>query len=437
MAFVSGLCRAAYAGRARSLSTTGLAAAKNHRVLIFEGDGISPEIVGAARTVVDGAARASGGKWQIDWREMDGFGCEVRGIEQSIEERHLHAFEETKVLLKGSVSIPNGGGYVELRGKRFTSPNQVLRKLFHLYGNVRPARSVRIGGVPGRFDDAEIDLLVVRENTEDLYQSAVPEKWVDDDTVDATKRITRGASRRIAEYAFRLAQERRSRRCQSVKHSGNGTAKVTAVHKASVIKQADGLFLHEARAVSKSPLGADILYEEALVDSICAGLVMHPGAYDVLVMPNTWGDIISDLAGGIVGSLGLLGSSNIGPDHALFEPSHGSAPDIAGRGVANPASMILSAAMMLRHLGEFSGADAVESALLATFADGCATPDVGGCATTSEVVEEVLLRLESLPKKRSSRRRRLAVNHDSGLRRCSLSVPGTWDDVWETGVEQR
>jgi len=160
---------------------------------------------------------------------------------------------------------------------------------------------------------------------------------------------------------------------------------------------------------------------------------MHPGAYDVLVMPNTWGDIISDLAGGVVGSLGLLGSSNIGLEHALFEPSHGSAPDIAGQGVANPASMIFSAAMMLRHLGEFNGADAVESALLATFADGCATPDVGGRATTREVVEEVLLRLESLPKKQRASSRRLAVRHDPDLRRDSLSVPGTWDEdeTWD------
>merc|ERR1712048_275452 len=165
---------------------------------------------------------------------MDGFGCEGRGIANSVEERHLCAFEETRVLLKGSVALPSSGGYVEIRGKHFTSPNQVLRKLFHLYANVRPARSVRIGGVPGRFDDVDIDLLVVRENTEDLYQGSVPERWVDNNTVDATKRITRGASRRIAEYAFQLAKERRSKR-------RSGTAKVTAVHKASVIKQADGL----------------------------------------------------------------------------------------------------------------------------------------------------------------------------------------------------
>lgn len=392
-------------------------APRSHRVLIFEGDGISSEIVQAARAVVDAASDASRG-WRIDWQEMDGFGCEGRGIEDSITESHLEAFQDTKVLLKGSVSIPNGGGYVELRGKRFTSPNQVLRKLFHLYANVRPARSVRIGGVPGRFDDVDIDLLVVRENTEDLYQSAVPEKWVDEDTVDATKRITRSASNRIAQYAFQLAQERRAVR-------SNETAKVTAVHKASVIKQADGLFLEEARAVAASLAGDGILYEEALIDSLCAGMVLHPSAYDILVMPNTWGDIVSDLAGGVIGSLGLLGSSNVGMEHALFEPSHGSAPDIAGHGVANPASMILSAAMMLRHLSEFKSADAVESALLATFADGCATPDVGGSATTQEVVQEVSARLAAMPSKRNSRRD-LDISHDSDLRRDSLSAPQLW-----------
>lgn len=412
---ISGLCRL------RSAFCT--KAVRSHRVLIFEGDGISPEIVGAARSVVDAASAANGG-WRIDWHEMGGFGCEAHGIENSIGDRHLRAFDETKVLLKGSVSIPNGGGYVTLAGKRFTSPNQVLRKVFHLYANVRPARSVRIGGVLSRYDDTDIDLLIVRENTEDLYQGVVPEKWIDNDTVHATKRITRGASRRIAEYAFQLARDRQGTR-------GGNPVKVTAVHKASVIKQADGLFLEEARAVAASPAGAGIIYEEALVDSLCAGLVMHPGKYDVLVMPNTWGDIVSDLAGGLVGSLGLLGSSNVGLEHALFEPSHGSAPDVAGRGIANPASTILSAAMMLRHLGELTSADSIENALLATFADGCATPDVGGTATTSEVVQETIVRLKPTTLHRKSKRR-VAVCHKPFSRRDSLSVPGPdfFENTW-------
>ena len=352
------------------------------RVLLFEGDGISSEIIDAARKVVDVAVHRHATDETIAWIEMDGYGNEDG--KSGIMEDHLAAFDDVRVLLKGSVSI--GQGHVDVRGRRFSSPNQALRKVFDLEANIRPATSMRFPWAR-RFDDAAIDLVVVRQNTEDLYATdIVPEEVLDaGDTVHATKRITRGASARIARIAFEFADKRRPRAAG---------ARVTAVHKANVMKLSDGLFLDECRKTAAAR--EHIQYEEALVDSCCAEMVLGPENFDVLVAPNAWGDIISDLAGGIVGSLGLLGSANIGARHALFEPAHGSAPSLAGKGIANPASTILSAAMMLDHFEApdlHDAGDAIRQALRETFESGCATPDLGGRASTEDVVNEIVNKL--------------------------------------------
>jgi len=313
--------------------------------------------------------------------EMDGYGHEngKRGVTAD----HLDTFEQIGTLLKGPVTITTDQKHIEARGRKFTSANQALRRLFALFANVRPARNFPTP-TARRFDDVVVDMIVVRENTEDLYVGE--ERWVDEDTCEATKRISRAASSRIARVAFELALQRQQAR------GAAGSATVTAIHKANVCKITDGLFLHETRLVAAEHKG--LVYEEALVDSLCAKMVIDPSAYDVLVAPNAWGDIVSDLTGGVVGSLGLLGSANIGAEHACFEASHGRAPDIANTGKANPASMILSAAMMLRHLGEVDAAASVEGALARALADGCVTPDLGGKMTTSEMAAAVCSRLQ-------------------------------------------
>jgi len=253
-----------------------------------------------------------------------------------------------------------------------------MRRLFQLYANIRPAQKFKLPW-PTRFDDVTVDMVIVRENTEDLY-CGKPEVWVDSDTCEATKRITRGASKRIAEVALKIAEERAKTR---------GTALLTAVHKANVCKQTDGLFLEEVRKIADGRT-SNVNYDEALVDSLCAGMVMTPETYDVLVAPNCWGDIVSDLAGGIVGSLGLLGSANLGPKHALFEASHGSAPDIAGRGIVNPTSMMLSGAMLLRHIGDETSATEIERAIRESLELGHATTDLGGVLSTQEFADAVV-----------------------------------------------
>eukprot|EP00038_Savillea_parva_P009309 m.182665 g.182665 ORF g.182665 m.182665 type:complete len:365 (-) comp15593_c0_seq1:211-1305(-) len=349
-------------------------AARQTEVLVLKGDGVGSEIVTAAQRVVD-AARVSN---PIKWTELEGYGYD--NGKPGITQEHMSEFDRIGVLLKGPITIATGkkASNFEIDGKTFTSANQAMRRLFELYANIRPAQKFKLPW-PTRFDDVKVDMVIVRENTEDLY-CGKPEVWVDDDTCEATKRITRGASKRIAEVALRIAEDRAVSR---------GSALLTAVHKANVCKQTDGLFLEEVRKVAEKR-SSTVQYDEALVDSLCAGMVMYPEAYDVLVAPNCWGDIVSDLAGGIVGSLGLLGSSNLGPKHALFEASHGSAPDIAGAGKVNPTSMILSGAMMLRHTGDEAGASAIEQAVRDALASGAATTDLGGKLSTTAFTDAVM-----------------------------------------------
>jgi len=344
---------------------------------VLNGDGVGAEIVSATQRVLDEAASAP-----ISWTEIDGYGYDDG--KPGITQEHMDEFDRIGVLLKGPITIAAGakGKNFEINGATFTSANQAMRRIFQLYANIRPAQKFTLPW-PTRFDDVKVDMVVVRENTEDLY-CGKPEVWVDDDTCEATKRITRGASKRIAEVGLRIAEERAAVR---------GTSLLTAVHKANVVKQTDGLFLEEVRKVAEGRSAA-VAYDEALVDSLCAGMVMQPDAYDVLVCPNCWGDIVSDLAGGIVGSLGLLGSANLGPSHALFEASHGSAPDIAGQDKVNPTSMILSGAMLLRHAGDEAGASNVEKAVRATLGAGTATVDLGGTASTTEFTDAVIRALQ-------------------------------------------
>lgn len=335
-----------------------------HTVPCAAGDGIGPELVGAAREAVSAAGPSERVEW-LDVRLGRDYGGEF------LPEETLAAAERHRVLFKGPVTIPPGdlSCYTEARGRRFTSPNNAMRQLFGLYANVRPARG---GGV---------DLVVVRENTEDVY-TGIEEAFGEgeDYAVHLTKIISRRASRAVAEAAFAVARAK-------------GRRRVTAVHKANVCKRSDGLFLDTAREVAAQH--PDIDFDDHLADSLLARLVSRPGDFDVLLCPNLFGDLLSDMAGGLVGSLGVLPSGQYGAGGmAVFEPAHGSAPDIAGQGVANPASQMRCGVMLLEHLGEVDAARRLDAAVDAALADPSArTRDLGGEASTSDFVSAVCSRL--------------------------------------------
>jgi isocitrate dehydrogenase (NAD+) len=261
-------------------------------------------------------------------------------------------------------------------GEGFRSVNVTLRQALDLYANLRPARSMK--GVETRYDD--VDLIIVRENTEDLYAGI--EHRVGADAAESIKIITRAASERIARFAFEYAV-------------ANGRRKVTAVHKANIMKLSDGLFLESARTVAAEYDGR-VEFEDRIVDNMCMQLVQKPDLYDVLVLPNLYGDIVSDLAAGLVGGLGVAPGANIGTKAAVFEPVHGSAPKYAGQDVANPTALILSGALMLRHLGETAAAERVESAVRDVIAEGRTVPrDLGGNAGTRAFAAAVADRVAS------------------------------------------
>jgi isocitrate dehydrogenase (NAD+) len=266
--------------------------------------------------------------------------------------------------LKGPVGTPIGKG--------FASVNVALRKTLDLYANLRPVRNVP--AVPTRFEN--VDLVVVRENTEDLYSGL--EHTVVPGVVESLKIITEGASTRIARFAFEYARR-------------EGRRRVTAVHKANIMKLSDGLFLDCFRRVAAEY--PDIVADDRIVDSTCMRLVMNPEVFDVLLLENLYGDIVSDLAAGLVGGLGLVPGANLGKEIAIFEAVHGTAPDIAGTGNANPTALLMSAVLMLRHLGHGELATDIERALFTTFADGIRTPDLGGTATTTGFAKSVSERL--------------------------------------------
>jgi isocitrate dehydrogenase (NAD+) len=332
----------------------------SYAVTLIPGDGIGPELADAAKVVL--AATGIG----FDWDEQVAGEATIASEGTPLPDRVIEAIRRNGVGLKGPITTPVGSG--------FRSVNVALRKELELYANVRPARSMK--GVETRYED--IDLIIVRENTEDLYAGV--EHMVGPDAAESIKIITRAASQRIVRYAFEYAVR-------------NGRRKVTAVHKANIMKLSDGLFLESAQQVAAEYEGR-VAFEDRIVDNMCMQLVQKPELYDVLVLPNLYGDIVSDLAAGLVGGLGVAPGANIGEKAAVFEPVHGSAPKYAGQNKANPTALILSAALMLRHLGETDAADTVERAVRDTIADGSTvTYDLGGRAGTREFGAEVARRV--------------------------------------------
>ena len=293
-------------------------------VTLIPGDGIGPELARAAVTVLEATGL------EFEWRSVDAGESQIAAHGTPLPDFVLDSIRETKIALKGPITTPVGEG--------FRSVNVTLRQALDLYANLRPARSMK--GVESRYTD--VDLVIVRENTEDLYAGI--EHRVGPDAAESIKIITRAASERIARFAFDYAV-------------ANGRHKVTAIHKANIMKLSDGLFLESCRTVAAEYDGR-IEFEDRIVDNMCMQLVQKPELYDVLVAPNLYGDIISDLCAGLVGGLGVAPGANIGTQAAVFEPVHGSAPKYAGMDVANPTALILSGALMLRHLGELAAADA-------------------------------------------------------------------------------
>lgn len=330
-----------------------------HKVTLIRGDGVGPEICEAALHVIEAAGV------EIDWEEAAAGQEELERCGTPLPREVLDSLGKNKVGLKAPLTTPVGSG--------FRSVNVAIRMALDLYANLRPAKS--FPGVRSPFRD--IDLVVVRENTEDLYAGV--EHMVGDDAAESIKIITRRASERIVRFAFEYALK-------------NGRRKVTAVHKANILKLSDGLFLETARQVAtRYP---NVEFEDRIVDNMAMQLVQKPQNYDVLVLPNLYGDIISDLCAGLVGGLGLVPGANIGEKVALFEPVHGSAPKYAGLNRANPAAMIFSAVLMLRHLGETEAAGRIEAALAAVIREGKrVTPDLGGSAGTAEMAEAVAARV--------------------------------------------
>jgi isocitrate dehydrogenase (NAD+) len=333
-----------------------------HKVTLIPGDGIGPEVTGATVRILDAAGV------KIDWETMIAGSEAYAKYREYIPKDLIDSIERTGVGLKGPVTTPIGGG--------FASINVALRKKFELYANFRPIRN--LPSLPTRYPS--VDLAIVRENTEGEYSGI--EHEVVPGVVEALKIITEKASTRIARFAFEYA--RREKR----KH-------IHAIHKANIMKMSDGLFLRCCRDVAKEY--AEITYGEHIIDNTCMQLVMNPYQYDVLVMENLYGDIVSDLCAAFVGGLGLVPGANLGNDCAVFEAVHGSAPDIAGKGLANPTAVLQSAILMLRHLQETAAAERLQAALERTYKEKQhLTRDVGGSATTGEFADAVIQNMENL-----------------------------------------
>jgi isocitrate dehydrogenase (NAD+) len=333
-----------------------------HLITLIPGDGIGPEVADATVRAVD----ASGA--QVEWERVDAGATALEEYGQLIPDEVFASLEVTHVGLKGPTATPIGGGHQSI--------NVALRKKLGLYVNFRPVRM--LPGLKTRFSDLPLDLAIFRENTEDLYSGL--EHEVVHGVVESLKIITEKASTRIARAAFEYA--RREHR-----------SKVTAIHKANIMKMSDGLFLKCCRQVaSQFP---EVQYNELIVDNACMQLVMRPETFDLLVLPNLYGDIISDLTAGLVGGLGIVPGANIGDHQAIFEAVHGTAPDIAGKGLANPTALMQSAVLMLAHLGEREAAQRLEKAVHAAYAaKEHLTGDVGGKASTTEFTDDVIRRMQ-------------------------------------------
>ncbi|KAK4056210.1 NAD-dependent isocitrate dehydrogenase [Microbotryomycetes sp. JL221] len=329
-------------------------------VTLIPGDGIGPEISESVKAIFDRA------KVPINWEEVDVTPILVDGV-STIPQDAIDSIKKNTIALKGPLATPIGKGHVSL--------NLTLRRTFSLYANVRPCRSVV--GFKTPYDG--VDSVIIRENTEGEYSGI--EHEIVDGVVQSIKLITHQASERVARYAFEYAQK-------------NGRPHVTAVHKAPIMKLSDGMFLRACREIA--PEFPEVKYDEDLLDRVCLRVVQNPTPYAdrVMVMPNLYGDILSDMCAGLIGGLGLTPSGNIGRDASIFEAVHGSAPDIAGQGKANPTALLLSSIMMLRHMGLMDHAARIEKAALSTIAEGKhITRDLGGKASTSEYTSEILKKL--------------------------------------------
>lgn len=329
-----------------------------HNITLINGDGIGPEISDSVVKIIN----ASG--LEINW-DIQSAGSDVIGKEGTpLPQRVLDSIKKNKVALKAPVTTPIGKG--------FRSVNVQLRKELDLYANLRPCKN--LPGVKTRFEN--VDLVVVRENTEDLYAGV--EEQIDENTAHSIKIITRKASERICRFAFDYAVK-------------NGRNEVCVVTKANIMKLSDGLFLDSYRNVAKDY--PQVKQREILVDNLCMQLVQDPTRFDVLVLPNLYGDIVSDLTAGLIGGLGVAQGANIGSECAVFEPVHGSAPDIKGQNKANPTALLLSAIEMLKYINEFEHADKIQKALFKTLSDGYKTADLGGNLTTTEFTDTIISNL--------------------------------------------
>jgi isocitrate dehydrogenase (NAD+) len=331
-----------------------------HKVTLIPGEGIGPEVAGAVKRIL-GAAGV-----QIDWEELEGRTDKATEKGQLVNQSAIESVRKNHVALKGPMATAIAGGA--------PSVNVALRRTLDLYANLRPVKN--LPGVKSRFEG--VDVVIVRENTEDLYSGL--EHEVVPGVVESLKIITEKASTRIAKFGFEYARK-------------NGRKKIHAIHKANIMKMSDGLFLKSVRAVAEQY--SDIQYLEMIVDNACMQIVLNPQQFDVMLLPNLYGDVMSDLAAGLVGGLGVVGSGNIGETDAIFEAVHGTAPDIAGKGMANPTALLLASILMLDHIGERPAARRIEAALEKIYREAAhTTKDVGGKAGTDEFTDAVIAALE-------------------------------------------
>jgi isocitrate dehydrogenase (NAD+) len=332
-----------------------------HKVTLIPGEGIGPEVSAAVRRILEAAGV------QIDWEEIEGRTDKDTDKGQLVNQAAVESVRHNGVALKGPMGTAIAGGA--------PSVNVALRKTLDLYANLRPVKNMP--GVKSRIDN--VDIVLVRENTEDLYSGL--EHEVVPGVVESLKIITERASTRIAKFAFEYARK-------------NGRKKIHAIHKANIMKLSDGLFLKSIRAVAAHY--PEIEYKEMIVDNACMQIVLNPQQFDMLLLPNLYGDVMSDLAAGLVGGLGVVGSANIGDDAAMFEAVHGTAPDIAGKGLANPTALLMSSILMLDYLGERSAARRIEAALEKVYREGKhTTKDVGGTEGTKEFTDGVIAALRA------------------------------------------
>jgi isocitrate dehydrogenase (NAD+) len=332
-----------------------------HRVTLIPGEGIGPEVAAATRRILEATGV------QIDWEEIAGRSDSSSDQEKTVNQAAVESVRRNRVALKGPMATAIAGGA--------PSVNVALRKTLDLYANLRPVKNMP--GVKSHFQG--VDLTLVRENTEDLYSGL--EHEVVPGVVESLKIITERASTRIAKFAFEYAKR-------------HGRKKIHAIHKANIMKLSDGLFLRSVRVVAAQ--FPQIEYKELIVDNACMQMVMDPQQFDMLLLPNLYGDVMSDLAAGLVGGLGVVPSANIGDECAMFEAVHGTAPDITGKGFANPTALLMSSILMLDHLGERTAAERIQNALESVYREAKhTTRDVGGKAGTEEFADAVIAALKS------------------------------------------